>query len=106
MQGDAAWGTRGNWCMLYGKMGTDSISIVMIDHPQNPGYPTYWHARNYGLFAANPLGQKIFSNGKNVLNYKLLKGQSVVFRYKIIIAAGKNRLQNEAIEKLPKILLR
>lgn len=99
-QGDAAWGTRGNWCMLYGKLGSDSISIVMIDHPQNPGYPTYWHARNYGLFAANPLGQKIFSNGKSQLNFKLPKGQSVVFRYKIIIAAGANRLPNTTIEKL------
>lgn len=99
-QGDAAWGTRGNWCMLYGKMGADSISIVMIDHPQNPGYPTYWHARNYGLFAANPLGQKVFSNGKTVLNYKLGKGQSVVFRYKIVIASGKNRLSNAMIEKI------
>jgi hypothetical protein len=86
--------------MLYGKLGGDSISIVMIDHPQNPGYPTYWHARNYGLFAANPLGQKVFSNGKTVLNFKLLKGQSVVFRYKIIIAAGKNRMPNTAIEAL------
>lgn len=101
-QGDAAWGTRGNWCMLYGKLGGDSISIVMIDHPQNPGYPTYWHARNYGLFAANPLGQKIFSNGKTVFNFRLPKGQSVIFRYKIIIAAGKNRLSNAAIEQLAK----
>ena len=99
-QGDAAWGTRGNWCMLYGKLGGDSISIVMIDHPKNPGYPTYWHARNYGLFAANPLGQKAFSNGKTILNFKLNKGESVLFRYKIIIAAGKNRLQNATIEKL------
>jgi hypothetical protein len=86
--------------MLYGKLGVDSISIVMIDHPLNPGYPTYWHARNYGLFAANPLGQKIFSNGKTELNFKLANGQSVIFRYKIIIAAGKNKLQNETIEKL------
>jgi hypothetical protein len=99
-QGDAAWGTRGNWCMLYGKLGADSVSIVMIDHPLNPGYPTYWHARNYGLFAANPLGQKIFSNGKTVLNFKLPKGQSVIFRYKIIIAAGKNKLSYTTIEKL------
>ncbi len=99
-QGDAAWGTRGNWCMLYGKLGGDSISIVMIDHPKNPGYPTYWHARNYGLFAANPLGQKVFSNGKTVLNFKLAKGESATFRYKIIIAAGTNRLQNATIEKL------
>lgn len=72
----------------------------MIDHPQNPGYPTYWHARNYGLFAANPLGQKVFSNGKTILNFKLPKGESVVFKYKIVIAAGKNRLSNTAIEQL------
>jgi hypothetical protein len=71
----------------------------MIDHPQNPGYPTYWHARNYGLFAANPLGQKVFSNGKTILNFKLPKGQSVIFRYKILIASGKNRISNAAIEK-------
>ncbi|MBY0480125.1 MAG: PmoA family protein [Chitinophagaceae bacterium] len=99
-QGEAAWGTRAAWCMLYGKLGGDSISIVMIDHPKNPGYPTYWHARNYGLFAANPLGQKVFSNGKTSLNFKLPKGESVIFKYKIIIAAGKNRLPNAAIEKL------
>ncbi len=101
-QGDAAWGTRGNWCMLYGKLGADSVSIVIIDHPKNPGYPTYWHARNYGLFAANPLGQKVFSNGKIELNYKLLKGQSVVFRYKILVATGKYRMDNSSIEKFAK----
>ena len=86
--------------MLFGKLGADSVSIIIIDHPLNPGYPTYWHARNYGLFAANPLGQKIFSNGKNVLNFKILKGQSTTFRYKIVIASGKNRMPNTAIEKL------
>ena len=48
----------------------------MIDHPKNPGYPTYWHARGYGLFAANPLGQKAFSNGKETLNLTLEPGQS------------------------------
>jgi hypothetical protein len=99
-QGDAAWGTRGNWCMMYGKKGGDTISIVMVDHPQNPGYPTYWHARNYGLFAANPLGQKAFSEGKLVMNYKLNKGQSATFRYRIIIASGKERLSSAALDQL------
>ncbi len=97
-EGEAAWGTRGNWCMLYGRKGGDAISIAIIDHPQNPGYPTYWHARNYGLFAANPLGQKVFSEGKEILNFKLEKGQSVTFRYRIVIGSGKERLPNEAIE--------
>ena len=91
-QGDAAWGTRGNWCMLYGKKGIDTISIAMIDHPENPGYPTYWHARNYGLFAANPLGQRIFSEGKENLNFRISKGHTAIFRYRIVIHSGKQRL--------------
>ena len=99
-QGDAAWGTRGNWCMMYGKKGGDTISIAIVDHPKNPGYPTYWHARNYGLFAVNPLGQKVFSDGKLTMNFQLTKGQSATFRYRIIIASGKERLALTALNKL------
>ncbi len=96
-EGDAVWATRANWCMMYGKKGGDAISIAIIDHPQNPGYPTYWHARNYGLFAANPLGQKIFSEGKENMNFRLMKGNSVTFRYRIVIASGKERLSASAV---------
>ena len=63
-------------------------SIAILDHPQNPGYPTYWHARGYGLFAANPLGQKALSDGKDVLNFALEPRQSATFRYRIIVATG------------------
>lgn len=98
--GDSAWGTRGDWCMLYGKKGRDTISIVIIDHPANPGYPTYWHARGYGLFAANPLGQKVFSKGARTLNFQLSKGRSVTFRYRIVIAAGDRRLPTDRIQRL------
>lgn len=99
-QGDAAWGTRGNWCMLYGKKGGDTISIVMIDHPGNIGYPTYWHARNYGLFSANPLGQKVFSQGKQILNFALAKGKRTSFRYRVVIASGKERLPMDVLNRL------
>jgi hypothetical protein len=87
-QGNDAWGTRGRWCVLTGTIGSDTISIAMLDHPKNPGYPTYWHARDYGLFAANPLGQKIFSNGKEALGFALEPKQSVTFRYRIWIVDG------------------
>ena len=98
--GDSAWGTRGRWCMLYGKKGTDTLSIAIIDYPGNPGYPTYWHARGYGLFAANPLGQKIFSQGRQTLNFQLKKGQSATFHYRIVIAAGDHRLSTDRIRQL------
>lgn len=98
--GDSAWGTRGAWCMLYGKKGQDTLSVLMIDHPQNPGYPTYWHARGYGLFAANPLGQRIFSKDKETLNFRLEKGKSVTFRYRVVVASGRTRLSTGRIREL------
>lgn len=99
-QGDAAWSTRGKWCMIYGKMGADSISVAIIDNPKNPNYPTFWHARGYGLFAANPLGEKIFTNGKSAKNLKLQKGESVTFRYRIVVNGGKNKLTVKELNAL------
>lgn len=95
--GDSAWGTRGKWCMMYGKKGQDTLSVLIIDHPGNPGYPTYWHARGYGLFAANPLGQKVFSKGGQTMNFRLEKGQSATFRYRIVIFASYQRMPTDRI---------
>jgi len=86
--GDDAWSSRAAWCKVYGKIGSDSISVVMIDHPDNPNYPTFWHARGYGLFAANPLGEQIFTNGKASKNLSLKKGESVTFKYRIVVDGG------------------
>jgi Methane oxygenase PmoA len=85
-KGDAAWGTRGRWCILTGKVGDHPVTIAILDHPQNPGFPTYWHARGYGLFAANPLGPKIFTDGKApAMDFTLEPRQSATFRYRILI---------------------
>jgi hypothetical protein len=86
--GNETWGTRANWCMMYGSKNGEPVSITIIDHPSNPGYPTYWHARGYGLFAANNLGQEALSGGKEKLNFELPAGKSVTFRYKVIITNG------------------
>jgi len=86
-KGDAVWGTRGRWCNLSGEVASEPVTITILDHPANPGFPTYWHARGYGLFAANPLGQKIFSNGKEELNFSVAPHQSVTFRYRILISS-------------------
>jgi hypothetical protein len=88
LKGDEIWGKRSQWACLNGKKDGETISIAIIDHPKNLGYPTYWHARGYGLFAANPLGQKVFSNGKEELNLTLKSGEKTVFRYRIIIHSG------------------
>jgi hypothetical protein len=98
--GNDAWSTRATWCKVYGKMGNDSVSIAIIDHPQNPNYPTFWHARGYGLFAANPLGEKIFTNGASAKNLTLQKGDTVTFRYRVVVEDGKQTLSNGELNKL------
>lgn len=86
--GKEVWGTRAKWMKLQGKLEGAHVEIIMLDHPKNVGYPTYWHARDYGLFSANPLGQSVFSKGKEVLNHSLSKGESVTFKYQILIHEG------------------
>jgi hypothetical protein len=100
--GDAVWGTRASWCMVHGKMGADSVSIAIIDHPKNINYPTFWHARGYGLFAANPLGEKVFTNGKSEKNLQLKKGESITFKYRIVVNAGNQKLAAKEIDALAK----
>ncbi len=93
------WGTRARWMELHGKIGDENISVVICDHPSNPNYPTYWHARGYGLFAANPFGVKDFTNNAETFNFSIPSGESVTFRYRVIINSGETLTADE-INKL------
>lgn len=88
--GGDVWGTRARWMDLHGTFGDEKVDLVIIDHPDNPGYPTYWHARGYGLFAANPLGQAALSDGKDTLNFMLKKDEKATFEYRIVISDDQN----------------
>ncbi len=98
LKGDAVWGTRGRWTMLTGTVESEPVTLVMLDHPSNPGFPTYWHARGYGLFAANPMGEKVFTEGKKELNVTIEPGKSIVFRHRIVILSGQRPA--DAVERL------
>jgi Methane oxygenase PmoA len=98
-KGDAVWGTRGKWTLVGGRIGSQPIAIAILDHPSNFGYPTHWHARGYGLFAANPLGQKALGDGNEELNLVLDSGKSATFRYRVMILDGpqaKERVERES----------
>jgi hypothetical protein len=99
LEGNDVWGTRAKWVKLYSQIEGEPVSITIMDHPGNVGYPTYWHARGYGLFAANPLGQKVFSEGKEELNFVLEPGASVTFQYRIALHSG-DELGKDSIETL------
>lgn len=84
VEGLDVWGKRAVWVSLSGKINDEDIAVIIFDHPDNVGHPTYWHARGYGLFSVNPLGQKTFSNGEQELNLSLNQGQSVTFKYRVL----------------------
>jgi hypothetical protein len=93
-----AWGTRAKWMTLSGNVKGEDVVIAIFDHPKNPTYPTYWHARGYGLFAANPFGAKEFTKGATILNYTLEPGQKSTFRFRILVHSGKlTKEQTEAL---------
>jgi len=100
VRGEAAWSTRGRWCSLTGHDDQGhTVTVAIFDHPGNVGYPTYWHARGYGLFAANPLGRHMFDAKQPPLDYTLEKGQATTFRYRLVFythAATVDELNREA----------
>jgi hypothetical protein len=98
VEGKGVWGTRCRWMKLASEIKGEQVALVIIDHPENVGYPTYWHARDYGLFAANTLGQKIFSDGEHTLNFSMRKGETVTFKYRLVVA--NENLSDEKINYL------
>ncbi len=95
--GDDVWGTRGRWAALEGQEDGEIVTLAILDHPKNPGHPTYWHARGYGLFAANPLGASALDPKQAPFELTLARGESARFRYRVIIAS--ERRTDAQIEK-------
>jgi hypothetical protein len=83
--GEDVWGTRGHWAALVGEHQTGPVTIVVLDHPDNPGHPPYWHARGYGLFAVNPLAAHSFEAARPEAALTLAPGESLRFRHRVLI---------------------
>ena len=65
------------------------MGIAVFDHPENPRHPTWWHARSYGLFAANPFGQHDFEKtAKGSGDLRLAPNETLRLRYRVILHAG------------------
>jgi hypothetical protein len=84
------WGKRAAWCDYHGPVGDKLVGVAIFDHPENPRHPTWWHVRDYGLFAANPFGQHDFEKlpNKEAGNLVVPAGKSVTFRYRIYLHEG------------------
>jgi len=85
-----AWGTKAAWCDYYGPVEGKTVGVAIFDHPANPRFPTWWHVRTYGLFAANPFGQAQFEKlpDKEAGAFKIAPGKSATFRYRFFFHEG------------------
>ncbi len=83
------WGARSPWVDYSGQLGGEKLGVAILDHPENPRHPTYWHSRAYGLFAANVFGERDFLRDKSRDGSMTLEpGQPWRFRYRVIIHPG------------------
>ncbi len=83
------WGKRARWVDYSTTIKGEKIGVVIFDHPQNPKHPTFWHARGYGLNAANPFGERDFYNDKSRDgSLTIPAGKDITFRYRVVIHPG------------------
>lgn len=88
------WGKRSNWVRIEGEKDGKTVGVAIFHHPSSINFPTYWHARGYGCFAANPIGQYEFQKAREVENPEerslvLMPGQSAVFKFRMMIYEGR-----------------
>lgn len=84
---EKAWGKPASWVDYSGPVDGQTVGIAILNHPSSFRYPTTWHVRTYGLFAANPFGGQDFGEAKSAA-YTIPKGQEIRFRYRIILHKG------------------
>jgi hypothetical protein len=86
---DAAWGKPAAWVDYHGPVDDQLVGIAILNHPSSFRFPTPWHVRTYGLFAANPFGLHDFQANKDVDgSYTLPAGQTMTFRYRVLLHRG------------------
>jgi hypothetical protein len=88
-----AWGRKAAWVDYHGPVDGQTAGIAIMNHPQSFRFPTFWHVRTYGLFAANPFGRREFPDGnKEDGTYVLPDGKSITLRYRVWLHKGDEKV--------------
>ena len=94
-RGPGIWGKPAKWVDYSGKIDDQVYGVSIFDHPNNLRHPAMWHARDYGLLAANPFGEHYFlKKKKGAGEYTIKKGQSLTLRYRLVIHEGNHEQAN------------
>jgi hypothetical protein len=87
-QNFAAWGKPAAWVDYHGPVDGEVAGIAILNHPASFRFPTYWHVRTYGLFAANPFGLSDFTAGAKKGEFTLPAGDTLTLRYRVLLHKG------------------
>lgn len=77
------FGKPADWCGFQGTRCGQTESIVLMDHPSNPWYPTPWFTRDYGFASPTPF---YWLDDKKP--WRLAEGKSVSVAYRVVVMAG------------------
>jgi len=92
VSGKSIWGKRAKWVDYSADIDGHKVGVAMMDHPSNLRYPTWWHARDYGLVAANPFGIHDFEKKPaGTGDFKLKNSDSITFKYRILFHTGDSK---------------
>ena len=87
------WGKAADWVDCHGPLDGQTVGIAILNHPSSFRYPTYWHVRTYGLFAANPFGLRDFSGDKKKDgSYTIQPGEQITLRYRVLFHHGDEKV--------------
>jgi hypothetical protein len=84
----AAWGKPAAWVDYQGPVDGEQQGIAILNHPSSFRFPSHWHVRTYGLFAANPFGLNDFTQGKEKGEYTLPAGEKLTLKYRVLLHTG------------------
>lgn len=80
------WSKSAQYCQYEGRQNGKTYGIAAFDNETNERYPTAWHIRDYGLFAANNL---YFKGG-----LEIPQGEKLTYTFRLAFYEGQTDVQN------------
>jgi len=83
------WGKSCPWVDYQGPVDGKTVGLAIFNHPSSFRFPSYWHVRTYGLFAANPFGLHNFKGSSEEDGAWTVKpGEPMTLRYRVYLHLG------------------
>jgi hypothetical protein len=83
------WGKTSPWVAIRGVVkdagGEKPVTVAIYAKPGGLNFPPYWHARDYGLFAANPFARKGYDPAAPERITTLAMGEQLNVRFRVAV---------------------